>query len=337
MTRARPQQGFMLVLTIWILAAITIAASYFAERGQKSLQLAQRRQANTAAQISLSDSRAEILFRLATTPFTQLGLGVAPDVIALDDRPYSTDDSVVRLQDTRGLLNLNAFVDDQMQRLLVNLGVPSALCPTLIDALRDYADTDDMQRLNGAESQQYREQGLPSPRNLPLVSPIELRNVIGWRNLPQAQVGAGLFDLVSADPSSKPILNPNTAPWQVLMAVTGASQELTKAIVERRQLEPVTAAMLDRMLGTHFDGIPALATGFPADTVRVTHEVPELPWTLRYNVKMTPKGADSPWQITYFYRLERKVNAGPAPDATDPPVLPPKQVLPATPSLFPSS
>eukprot|EP01031_Cornospumella_fuschlensis_P004231 gene4231-5291_t len=61
---------------------------------------------------------------------------------------------------------------------------------------------------------------------------------------------------------------------------------------------------MDRMLGTRFDTLPSPLQTFPSRAVRVTQRVPGLPWGLRYNVQLTPKGVSTPWNITYFYRLE---------------------------------
>lgn len=332
MSRRRPQQGFVLVLTIWILAAIAIGAAYFGERVQKSVQLAQQRQGATDALIALSDARAEMLFRLTTTPTSNYGLGDPPQAIALDDRVYRLGRTEVQLQDARGLFNLNHFGDEQMRRFLTTLGVPADRHGSLVDMLRDYEDEDDLQRLNGAEAPQYRQQGLEPPRNAPLLTTAELRRVMGWRELPQFRPGAEAYEWVSVDDVVS--FNPNTAPWQVLTMLPGVTEPLARAVVARRQLEPLNTALMSQMLGVELGGALGAVLPFPSDTLRMTLAAPGLPWALRYNVRLTPQGAVSPWQVTYFYRLERHVNAGASPDASDPPVLPPRVVLPASsPSL----
>lgn len=341
--RQHPQTGFVLVLTMWVLAAIAIAATYFSERVQKSLQLAAARQGTNDGQIELSDARAELLFRLATTPMTPYGLGARPNSITLDDRAYAIGRTTVKLQDGRGLFNLNTFSDEQMLRLLATLGVPAERGAGLIDTLRDYADADDLRRLNGAELSQYKDLNLPPPRNAPLVLPNELRQIIGWRDTPLLwQENSQLLELTNTDASTG--LNPNTAPWQVLTTLPNVTEAIAKAIIERRQIEPVTAAWLDQMLGTRLDVGLGPVWAFPSDTVRITQRASGLPWVLRYNVKLTPEGATSPWSISYSYRLDTKGAAyaprrSPNPqhplNAIDPPKLPPRAALPASsPFLF---
>jgi len=328
-------------MTMWVLAAIAIAASYFAERVQTSLQLATARQSMNDGQIALSDARADLLFRLATTPLTPYGLGNPPAAVALDGRTYRAGNTLVQLQDSRGLFNLNVFGDEQMQRFLATLGVPAEQRAGLIDTLRDYTDADDLRRLNGAESSQYKERGLPPPTNATMMSPIELRNIIGWRDTPMLwQKSVQLLDLVNTD--IEPGINPNTAPWQVLTALPGVTQDIAKAIIERRNIAPVGLDLLDKMLGTQVDTALGLAAAFPSGTVRMSLSVSGLPWVLLYNLTVTPNGVNAPWTVHNFYRLEKKDDArAPSPsdpqrllNAIDPPKLPPRVALSAPPPPF---
>lgn len=331
------QRGFVLALTLWILAAIAIAAAYFGERVQASLRLAAARQQSVEGQLTLANGRAELLFRLATTPFSPGGLGLEPDVVRLDGRPYSESGGVVQLQDSGGLLSLNGLPDDFVSRLLGTLGVPQERRAALVDSLRDFTDEDDLRRLNGAESAQYRAIGRPDlPSNQPLQSPTELRDVFGWADQASLWRPGGILDLSTA--VGQIGLNPNTAPWQVLTELEGVTPEIAHAIVERRALEPVTAGWLDRLLGTRYDGAPSLIFRFPTGVVRVTQWADGLPWGHRYNVELTPQGPRAPWKLTDFYRLERPPNQNAAPPsasnptahAPDPPRLPPRSALPAS-------
>lgn len=298
------QHGFVLVLTLWVLAAIAIAAAYFGERVQASLRLATARQDQTEAQIALGNGRAELLYRMAVTPVSRYGLGDRPNVIKLDDRAYADAGTVVQLQDAAGLINLNGFTDDFMTRLLGRFGVAENRRAALIDALRDYADADDLRRLNGAEAAQYRSIGRPDlPRNAALVSTMELRDVYGWGQEASLWRAGGLREFVTIE--GEPRLNPNTASALVLESLPGVTADIARLIIARRELEPIGPEWLDRTLGTHYSGIMGSpVTSFPSSVTRVTQRVPGLPWALRYNVELTPTGAFAPWKITDFHRLE---------------------------------
>lgn len=334
----------MLVLTLWVLAAIAIAAAYFAERVQASLRLATARQDLAQAQIMLNDGRAEVLYRLAVTPLSMYGLGDPPDVIRLDGQRYADSGGTLQLQDQGGLVDLNLAPDAQLLAFLAGRGVSGSVSAALVDALRDYTDADNLRRVNGAESAEYRAVGRPDlPRNAPLGSPLELRDVFGWAGQDKLWQDGELLEWVTTD--GTPRVNPNTAPWPVLVSLAGVSPDAARLIIERRQIEPVGPAWMDRMLGTRFDTLPSPLQPFPSRAVRVTQRVPGLPWGVRYNVLLTPKGDAAPWRITYFYRLE-DVPAQPGPDktsadsiasilsqqahASDPPRLPPRAAQPSS-------
>src|ERR1019366_6193309 len=194
---ANAQRGFVLVATLWILAVITIAASYFAERVSRSIELARQKQETTDQLVEFANTRADILYRLGTIPITINGLGSQP-AIALDDRPYlGSGDDIVRLQDNRGLLNVNFLEQSMMARLLGQLGVPIEKRDAMIDTLLDYTDSDDLRRLNGAEKSEYAALGLPPPPNDWLASPYQLRNIIGWRDQPQLWENERLLQFVT--------------------------------------------------------------------------------------------------------------------------------------------
>ncbi|WP_025917397.1 general secretion pathway protein GspK [Herminiimonas sp. CN] len=302
----RKQEGFVLVLTLLILAAITIFAAYFGERVQKSLQLAQQKQNLNDKQINLYNVRAELLFRLGTVHLTQYGLGPKDQAIALDDRSYSVDNTTLQLQDARGLLNLNIVSDERLFRFLGAMEVPADQRNRLIDILRDYIDEDDLRRLNGAESGEYQKLGLPPPTNLPLVSPLELKNVLGWRDT--APLWKNKITVANLTTVGNVFgTNPNTAPWQVLVSLPGITPELAQSIIIRRQLEPdIGEGFITQMTGVNSFQEMGQIVALPADSVRVTQRADGLPWALRYNVQLTPMSNISPWEINYFYRLEEK-------------------------------
>lgn len=338
------QGGFILVLTLWVLAAIAIAAAYFGERVQASLRLASARQDLAEAQIVLNNGRAEVLYRLATSPMSTYGLGDPPEAVRLDNRPYMESGGLVQLQDAGGLLDLNIAADGPLLRLLGRLDVPSDAGLALVDALRDYEDGDDLRRLNGAESTQYRAIGRADlPRNEELQSPQELRDVYGWAHQGALWKRGELMDLTTVGGTAR--LNPNTAPLQLLATLQGVTPEAAQLIVQHREIEPVSAAWMDRMLGTRFNTLPSPLRTFPFTAVRVTQRVPGLPWAIRYNVELTPKGNSTPWKITYFYRLEdfrpnpgpdknsaaQTASSSPAPaHASDPPRFPPRAAQPSS-------
>jgi general secretion pathway protein K len=332
----RRQQGFVLILTLCILAAITIVAAYFGQRIQQSLQLAQLRQVLTEKQIAINNSRSEILFRLCATNLTAYGLGPPGNEIVLDDRPYSNEGTTIQLQDTRGLININLASDGQLQGFLGAMHVPADQRSHLIDTLRDYIDADDFRRLEGAESAEYTALGLPPPRNMALFSPLELKSIIGWRDMPSLWQYPAITELVTV--SGLPTINPNSAPWQVLASLPGVTPEIAKLIVARRKLGPISVALLDQIAGVNLDTFPPTLIAYPSDHLRITQRAIGMPWAVRYNVELTPLSNVAPWQVNYYYRVEEKAdpaNANTVVNGSEIPKLPPRSIFTATQKITP--
>jgi len=330
------QQGFVLILTLFMLAAITIVAAYFGQRVQQSLQLAQLRQVLTDKQIAINNTRSEMLFRLGTTYLTPYGLGPQGSEIALDDRLYSNEGTSLQMQDARGLININFASDEQLNGFLHAMQVPADQHHHLIDTLRDYIDVDDLRRLEGAESADYAAVGLPPPRNLPLFSPLELKSIIGWRDMPSLWQEPAVTELVAV--GGIPTINPNTAPWQVLASLPGVTPEIAKLVVARRQLGPISVALLTQMAGTNLDIFPPILIPFPSDHIRITQRAIGMPWAIRYNVKLTPDSNTAPWQVDYYYRVEEKAdptNAKIAANGSEIPKLPPRSTHTTTQTVVP--
>lgn len=301
------QLGFVLAATLWMLAILAVTAGYFAGRIQHARELVQLAQAHAQALRDLHSARAEILFRLGTTPFSLHGLGSSADrAIVLDDRPYlATGDTLVHLQDNRGLLNLNAVDDIRLDRFLSILGVPPARHAALIDAMRDYVDEDDLKHLNGAEAADYAAAGLPPPRNARLVTPMEARNIYGWGDVPQLWQD-NLLPRLTATGSSL-FLNPNTAPWQVLATAGNMTPEAARAVIQARKMTPIAdAKQVEALTGiqVHNDPFRQDVMPFPADSVRITQQARTMGWGWQYNVTLTPAGDTGPWRIDYSYRVE---------------------------------
>lgn len=326
MPRVR-QQGFVLAVTLWILAIITIGASYFAERVTASLSLARQSSEATEALLDIANTRAEILFRLGTTRFTVHGLGPAPDsAIALDNRPYrGTGQDIVRLQDSRGLLNINFIQPEMLLRLLGQMGVAAENRGAMLDTLRDYTDTDKLRHLNGAEVAEYQAQGLPPPPDDWLLSPYQLQNIIGWREQAMLWKNQKLSEIVTTARVSG--FNPNTAPREVLAALPGSSPELADKLIQARGLSPFYNDVQMNAVAGQAMLDPESLSFFPANSIRLSFESDKTPWALRYQVTLTPFADHAPWRIDYY--LKTGVTS-PAQNANKPLPLPARTTFSAS-------
>lgn len=305
---SRRERGFVLALTLLTLAILAVALGFLFERTLAELRLAQARSERLDAILGIADTQADVLYRLLTNPMTFAGVGVQPNQIRVDDTIYRGDrGTLVSLQDTRGLFNLNYMPEERLARFLQALDVPPLEAAPLIDTLRDYIDDDDLRRLNGAEASEYAAAGLPPPRNAILLTPLDLRNVLGWADRAELWGERSVESLTTTARVTG--FNPNTAPLEVLLSVPGVTRESAGALMALRKER--TLFELDFM---RFGGAPS-GTMFlptlvmPAPTLRVTHYTPKASWAMRYSVTLTPRDPQGPWRIDYAYRVARPAPA----------------------------
>lgn len=316
--------GFVLVLTLWVLVVVAIAASYFSEKVAAAVALAQQSRQNAQTSIDMASTRAEMLYRLTTTSVTVDGLGHGNTLLRLDNQPYrALGNTVVQLQDTRGLFNLNQTPDDRIARFLGLMGVPPEQHAHLIDTLRDYTDPDHLERLNGAEDASYRARGLPPPTHNSLTTPLQVRRIIGWRDQAALWQSSTFIDLCTT--STALGLNPNTAPFEVLATLPGITNESARALVQNRRSQPI----LHQGQLSQLTGIPEVLLDMqiiviPADTLRITQTSPTTRWAEQYTVTLTPNASTGPWRLDYFSRISHS----PLPASPVPEPLPPRSSAP---------
>lgn len=324
------QQGFILVATLWVLVVVTIAAGYFAERVERAIDITKQLQKNTQSALDRSDTRAEVLFRLGTTSLSPYGLGLGTEAIALDNRLYQgLGNSLIKMQDNRGLININQNDDATLSRLLGILEISSDQRGGMIDTLRDYIDIDNLHRLNGAEAQDYAEQGLAPPANAPLITQWEAKRIMGW-NRPGLWKDNQFISLTTTSKVNG--INPNTAPARALIAALGVTNEMAQYIIKRRSTLP----FLDANEALIFiGGAPELYRFslfvFPSDSIRITQFTQDGRAATQFNVSITADSNDAPWRIDYYMHTNDlltpaeilQANRLP-PRSTLPPALPPQ-------------
>jgi general secretion pathway protein K len=329
----RPR-GFVLVAVLVLLVVIGLLAGAVATVSERAVAAARADSEAFEAELATIGTRDTLLFMLTTQRQTFAGLTVDEQVvwsigqaaavpasdgtggdlppplpvgneIRLDGTPYQGLGSVrFALQDDAGLFSPNWTFDLYRPGFYQRLGVPPADWDALEDQRLDYQDPDTLRRLNGAEAGQYRREKLPPPRNAPLVTPLELRRVLGWREALGERDDASIMSLLTA--SRVASLNINTAPPEVLQSLPGVDGDTAARIVALRERLPFMlswqflqefALPLDE-----FAPIGLLPVGYgtlslwhnEAGPLRVVH------WTL------TPTDAGGrPWRLDYEIVLPR--------------------------------
>lgn len=329
--RAAPpnSHGFILPLTLWVIAAIGFATAVLSEWVSEAVTNAIAIQEKANAEIAFANIRNEIIFAVARRPYTNRGLQVgtflspptgsafqdilsanyeSDRMIFLDGRPYvlaSDTKYAVQVQDGRGLVNLNTVGREHMERFLSAFQIDEDDRDLLIDTLLDYRDADDLSRLSGAEKNDYLRRGLHPPANGQLVSPWEAQRIIGWTR------GTNLWDAQYENPMITTCrasgFNPNTAPREVLSAyITGVSMDRADLLAKHREIAPFrNARNIGDAAGVILLNQPFFFSFIPGRCLIIDLIDRETNERIRFSLTLLPLQREQPWQIDYVLRIPK--------------------------------
>ncbi len=290
MTPAR--NGYILISVLVALVLISFVATRLDERVE-AIRTSQEHWLGWArTKADLSSALDVLLFDMVTHPMTQWGFGPGARGLRVDGRAYRMDNGVLAsVQDLRGLMSIATPNTAMLRNFLLQHGAADKEVSPLLDKLADYMDSNDLRRLNGAEKDDYAAAGLPEPRNDWPISAYELRQIMGWADLPQIWSVAG--DVFTA--SREEFFNPNTAPPEVLRALPGATDQAVAAILRQREIRclfatdvlGLTGIVLDESPVNYYPGRLYRLRVWRADAVRALESVimltpgaPRLPWLI---------------------------------------------------------
>ena len=309
-----PDRGFALVIVLWVLAGLIVVAVAVATSTRVNAESVKLLRDRVRAEAAFLSASARIGMIVATgTPLSNSYNGPRGRLY-VDGRPTQvTPDVWVRVQDVRGLVNLNDGASLRLQRLLQRCGAPEDSVAALADALGDYIDADQLKRLNGAEGFDYRAAGdLPEPRNARLLSREELWRVKGWPAVRNAWQVAGCDRYVTVRGDG--LSNNNTAPLAVLIA-DGTDATIARGLLERRQDGPLVGVSAATVNVTTGGELRLAAGGFAGKSMRIRLEAASLEWALEYELELTPDRGGGPWrthEVRYPQQVPSKVPPGAA-------------------------
>ena len=298
--KARRSRGFALAAALWLLAGLAIVVSLVNDAAVSSAERVRQLRERADFVRSSFAARANMLYFLSLATPQVAGFERGSAMLLADETPYKFDAlSVLRIQDLGGLVNLNQFERPIMERFLQSCGVPADQTPYLIDALEDYTDEDDLQRVNGAEKDVYALQGKPLPRNAPLLSTQEVWQVHGWSAYKQSWVKNGCAQAITTHQGNSSSINLATAPAMVLRAV-GVDAASAADLVSARgsSVEKTAERNNSANLLTGNTGMFGVGGGAVKGDLRITHEHATLPWVMRYTLKFDLASNDKPWSFS---------------------------------------
>jgi general secretion pathway protein K len=170
------QQGLALVLVLWVVSLLTIMAGSFI--------LGMRREAST---IEVIRNNAQAL------AVAESGIAVAEMMLLNPDqnKRWRADGSIyeinsadakvrVRLLSETGKIDINRVDQTLLQALMSHAPVDAEQQTSIVNAILDWRDQDDLVRIDGAEKKEYLDAGLSyQPRNKPFQSIEELQLILG--------------------------------------------------------------------------------------------------------------------------------------------------------------
>jgi hypothetical protein len=320
------QQGFILVVTLFVIAAVALGAAFLGQWASHALEEAIAIKGEAEAARAMLSARADLIYELSTNFLSVRGLELSdPDqakevrkqinspftasdvrgerVLRLDGRGYVYDDGLVMtVQDARGLLNLNLATDQDLSKVLQHFGVPQEYHQTLINRLLDYKEPGDLIRLNGAKRRQYLDAGRPPPSGQPLLTPWQARAILGWDLYPALWRDPGLANLTSSGLVVG--LNINTAPTELLTTLFDIPEEQLNRLGDARDTVVLQSGVDLLAYGAkQLSPDPMRFLSFPADTYVVTFYGRNVAHKRVMAIAMTPSDMTQPWRIDYTLEL----------------------------------
>lgn len=337
--------GFVLALVVWIVALLGLIMSAVHVWIQTSVANAQALRDRLETRLAVANIRNELIYLLASRPMSVRGLEVGGDLempeasdmtaimgaefksgeaLSFDGRIYAVESQpgfAVRLQDGRGLLQLNEVAPARITALLGLFDIPESGRAQLADALADYIDEDSFNRISGAEERDYRLANRPPPSNQPLLTPYEARMAFGWSELDSLWATDLKTPLVTTCVTTG--FNPNTAPLEVLLAALPRLQiENAVQIVQKRQKEPIrNQRELSNAAGATLFEEPFFYSFVPGACTIVDVFNLETGDRDRLSLTLTPLSKIQPWRYDYELEIPRsddRTSNRPAPNAIFP-------------------
>lgn len=300
------EQGFILIAVLGMIMLLSLIAAFIAgyaeQRLNQTLELRERWQQQLDEQATLATLQHVLLTRPLETAGWRLQPGEESSALLTPDgRPYAGMGNVrFSLQDEGALLSVLMPDEGRWQQLLQAEGWTATETQQWLDRLRDYTDQDDFRRLNGANRQDYLQQGLEPPPQRFMISPGQVFNVLGaaeWKSRLYA-----LLPYITARSGQLP--NLNTMPGPVLATLPGMDAALANELVQKRHTQPFSGLSdANQRLGKllPLDGLflPTLPSSFMRIQLWPGHtQCRRSTWT---GITLTPTSTRAPWEIDYVF------------------------------------
>jgi general secretion pathway protein K len=174
--RGQSEEGIALIAVLWMLTLLSVIAISLSLETRSSARIVRNTADNAAARAAADAGIQRAILDLVTVP---------------DAKKFRTDGTVynwrfanstvhMSVQDEASKVDLNKAPEAALAALFASLGVDPGKTQSLVDAIADFRDPDNLMRPQGAEEADYRAVGLAwGPKNAPFEGVEELQQVLG--------------------------------------------------------------------------------------------------------------------------------------------------------------
>lgn len=222
------QTGLALIIVLWMVTLLSVIASSFAYSMRSDLQVARNQLSTSQAQALADAGVARVLYELAkptTDPLRWKADGLQR-IFELGGAKIA-----VTVMDESGKIDANSAPDMLLKMVFMSSGLAEEQAVTLLDAILDWRDADNLKRPRGAEDDDYLAAGKKfRPSNGPFETLEEIRHVKGFS--PELyQKLSGMLTVYSKQAG----FNPAFAPREVLQLIPNLEAAGLEAYLIQRQ------------------------------------------------------------------------------------------------------
>lgn len=226
----RHQQGLALIIVLWMLALLSIIALSYSHMNRVETLLTKNTIATAKAR-ALAKAGVQLgIYDLLKSPTDRQ--------YPLDGRNFSASSGVqLSIIDETGKIDLNKASKELLISLFTYISADNEKAEALTDAVLDWRDRDNLKRVSGAESSDYRAAGLDYvPKDGFFNSIGEAAYVLGMNDALYQR----LRPLITVH-SMQSRVRLSSAPRNVLAALPGMTDDLVENIILTRSLEESNA------------------------------------------------------------------------------------------------
>jgi type II secretory pathway component PulK len=265
--RASSRRGFALITVIWVMTVAAVVALAAELAGRDAYDAGRNRvfadRAYWRAADCMARTHALIDAVLGTTSdaWQLANLWRTLDVHIRGDGILAISDCTIHLEAAGTRLDINSAPDTLLLGVFAEAGFAEQAA-AMLDAFRDWTDSDSVARPLGAEADWYVAAGRPGPRNGPIADIRELAFIRGFETAVPV-----LKPLLTTEPGRLSLAN---ASLDVLAAVPGFTPEALSRLSQMRETDEPIADLAAFASSLSPDGMNQMAAHFDQISRTVT-------------------------------------------------------------------